>query len=233
MRRHLQLLAALCLFAGPHALAAAPTPLSPGAATLAAYLRIDTTHPAGNERAGVELLAAALRAGGIEPQILVSPLGRANLYARLPATATAPGLAAETIVLLHHIDTVAAGAGWKHPALAGEVHDGELWGRGAIDAKGLGVAQLMAFLDLARSREPRRRTSNRTPSRITKMRAKMFRTTKTRATTARMKRRGPPPRPRAARALPGARMATTSSLSSRPRSPQRSAPPMPTSSGAP
>ena len=157
MRRHLQLLAALCLFAGPHALAGAPTPLSPGAATLAAYLRIDTTHPAGNERAGVELLAAALRAGGIEPQILVSPLGRANLYARLPATATAPGLAAETIVLLHHIDTVAAGAGWKHPALAGEVHDGELWGRGAIDAKGLGVAQLMAFLDLARSREPRRR----------------------------------------------------------------------------
>ena len=66
----------------------------------------------------------------------------------MPAATAASGGA---IVLLHHIDTVPAGDGWRHPAHAGEVHDGELWGRGAIDAKGLGIAHLEAFLDLARS----------------------------------------------------------------------------------
>lgn len=141
----------------PLRLAAAPDPLSPGAATLAAYLRLDTSNPPGNERAGVELLASELRAAGVEPQILLSPAGRASLYARLPATAVDPGASAGAIVLLHHIDTVAAGEGWLHPPFAGEVHGGELWGRGAIDAKGLGVAHLMAFLELARSPQPRHR----------------------------------------------------------------------------
>ena len=51
-----------------------------------------------------------------------------------------------------------AGSGWRHAtAAAGEVRDGELWGRGAIDTKGLGIAHLMAFLDVARSPLPRRR----------------------------------------------------------------------------
>jgi acetylornithine deacetylase/succinyl-diaminopimelate desuccinylase-like protein len=52
---------------------------------------------------------------------------------------------------------VPAGEGWRHPPFSGEVHDGELWGRGAIDTKSLGVAHLMAFLDAARSPEPRGR----------------------------------------------------------------------------
>ncbi len=136
--------------------------LSPAASELAAYLAIDTSNPPGNERAGAEWLAAILRAAGVESQLFVSPHGRASLYARLPATvrpeesvagAERPG----AIVLLHHIDVVPAGEGWRHPPFAGEVHDGELWGRGAIDSKGLGVAQLRAFLDVARSPLPRRR----------------------------------------------------------------------------
>lgn len=159
MRRALSLLASIGLFAAPHsATAATAASLSPAAATLADYLRVDTTNPPGNERAGAELLATKLRAAGIEPQIFVSPRGRASLYARLPATNAAPPEIHEgALVLLHHIDTVPAGAGWKYPARSGEVHDGELWGRGAVDAKGLGIAHLMAFLDLARSPEPRRR----------------------------------------------------------------------------
>ena len=148
-----------------------PAHLSPAAAVLAAYLAVDTTNPPGNERAGAELLARTLRGAGIEPRLLVSPRGRVSLYARLPATmatmataATATGHAASgdrnesgAIVLLHHIDTVPAGEGWRHPAHGGELHDGALWGRGAIDSKGLGIAHLMAFLDLARSPLPRRR----------------------------------------------------------------------------
>ncbi|MEO8198867.1 MAG: M20/M25/M40 family metallo-hydrolase, partial [Thermoanaerobaculia bacterium] len=162
MQPLLSLLAALALFAAAHAGAAATTErISPAAATLADYLRLDTTNPPGNERAGAELLAGVLRGAGIEPRILLSPRGRASLYARLPATgAVAPGAAGVptgAILLLHHIDTVPAGEGWRYPAGSGEVHDGELWGRGAIDAKGLGIAHLMAFLDLAPSPAPRRR----------------------------------------------------------------------------
>ena len=159
MRLRLPVLVSLGLLAAPIAVAApSGEPLSPAAATLAAYLRVDTTNPPGNERAGAELLAGVLRGAGIESQILSSPRGRASLYARLPATTGAaasgpPG----AIVLLHHIDTVPVGEGWRYPPFAGEIRDGELWGRGAIDAKGLGVAQLMAFLDLARTHSPRRR----------------------------------------------------------------------------
>jgi acetylornithine deacetylase/succinyl-diaminopimelate desuccinylase-like protein len=139
--------------------------LSPAASRLAAYLAIDTTNPPGNERAGAELLAGLLRAAGIEPQRFVSPRGRVNLLARLEATPRAQSGAAGgdappvgTLVLLHHIDTVPAGSGWRQGApAAGAVHDGELWGRGAIDTKGLGIAHLTAFLDLARSPLPRRR----------------------------------------------------------------------------
>ena len=137
--------------------------LSPAASRLAAYLAVDTTNPPGNERAGAELLAGLLRAAGIEPRLLVSPRGRVSLLARLEATTRAPSGAAGgddpgALVLLHHIDTVPAGSGWRQGApAAGAVHDGELWGRGAIDTKGLGIAHLMAFLDLARSPLPRRR----------------------------------------------------------------------------
>lgn len=158
MRRPSGLLAALCLFfSAGLPLAAAADPLSPAAATLAAYLRLDNSNPPGNERTGAEFLARELRAAGVEPRLLVSPAGRANLYARLPATAALPGPPGGAIVLLHHIDTVAAGEGWRYPPFAGEVHDAELWGRGAIDAKGLGIAHLMAFLELARSPQPRHR----------------------------------------------------------------------------
>jgi len=136
--------------------------LSPAAAQLAAYLAVDTTNPPGNERAGAVLLAGMLRAAGIEPQLFVSPLGRVSLCARLPASTGSVASVAGTrkpgaIVLLHHIDVVPAGDGWRHPPFAGEVHDGELWGRGAIDTKGLGIAHLAAFLDAARSPLPRRR----------------------------------------------------------------------------
>lgn len=136
--------------------ASASAALSPAAAALADYLRIDTTNPPGNERAGAEWLAGKLHAAGIPSQLFVSPHGRASLYATLPATVASPDKPG-AIVLLHHIDVVPAGDGWQHPPFGGEVHGGELWGRGAIDTKGLGVCQLMAFLDLARSPLPRRR----------------------------------------------------------------------------
>lgn len=125
--------------------------LSASARRLSQYLRIDTTNPPGHERAAVDLLAAEIRAAGIQPQILISPSGRASLYARLPANSALPRSDSGALLLLHHVDVVPAGDGWQHAPFGGEVHEGAIYGRGAIDAKGLGVAHLAAFLDQARS----------------------------------------------------------------------------------
>ncbi|MEO8275933.1 MAG: M20/M25/M40 family metallo-hydrolase [Thermoanaerobaculia bacterium] len=133
--------------------------VSPGATKLAAYLRIDTTNPPGNEAAGATWLAGILRTAGIEPELFLSPHGRTSLYARLPANSPAvPGASRPgALLLLHHIDVVPAGDGWRFPPFAGEIHDGELFGRGAIDCKSLGIAHLEAFLNVARSSELRHR----------------------------------------------------------------------------
>jgi len=127
--------------------AALPAAAAPSreAGWLADYLRVDTTNPPGNEAAAAALLAGLLREQGLPSERYVTPAGRVSLAARLPATvADAP-----VVVLLHHLDVVAAGEGWTVPPFAGEIRDGALWGRGAIDAKGLGIAQLAGLLAAA------------------------------------------------------------------------------------
>lgn len=145
------LVAALSLAAAP----LAGQPLSPAAATLAEYLRLDTTNPPGREAAAAAFLAARLAAAGIASQRYVTADGRTSLAARLPATVP-PGERGGAIVLLHHLDVVPAGEGWTMPPFGGEVKDGALFGRGAIDSKGLGVAFLEALLAAARLPERRR-----------------------------------------------------------------------------
>lgn len=113
---------------------------------LAEYLRVDTTNPPGNERLGAEYLAAILNKNGIEAQLYDAAPGRAVVYARLKGTGKK-----KAVILLNHIDVVPAVArDWKHPPFSGEVHEGELWGRGALDMKGMGIAQLEAMLLLKR-----------------------------------------------------------------------------------
>ncbi len=113
------------------------------------YIRIDTVNPPGNEIAGARFLAAILEAEGIPYEMVESAPGRGNLWARLD------GGDAPDLVLLHHIDVVPADpAYWSVGPLSGAVRDGVLYGRGAIDTKGLGIAHLAAFLDLHRSGAP-------------------------------------------------------------------------------
>jgi acetylornithine deacetylase/succinyl-diaminopimelate desuccinylase-like protein len=124
-------------------------------ARLSAYLQIDTINPPGNESRGVAYLASLLDAADIAYETAESAPGRGNLWARLPATTPTkkPGL-----VLLHHIDVVPANrAYWSFDPLSGDVKDGFVYGRGAIDTKGLGMAQLQAFLALHASGLPRNR----------------------------------------------------------------------------
>ena len=120
--------------------------LSEAAGWLQQYLRIDTSNPPGHEEKGVAFLAGILRKEGIPSRVLTSPRGRASLYARL----SSPRSGGRAVLLLHHVDVVPAGPGWTVPPFSGQVRDGYLWGRGALDDKSLGIVQLAALIDLNR-----------------------------------------------------------------------------------
>jgi acetylornithine deacetylase/succinyl-diaminopimelate desuccinylase-like protein len=121
---------------------------------LRALLRFDTTNPPGDEAECVAFLADSLRGAGVEPEVLSSAPGRANLVARLPG---GDGGAAP-LLLNGHVDVVAAEAGrWRHPPFAGEVHDGVVWGRGAVDMKQMVAMSVATVGLLARLGLPLRR----------------------------------------------------------------------------
>lgn len=114
------------------------------------YVRIDTTNPPGEEHRAAAFLAAILHREGVPTRLLVSPGGRTSLYARLEATVPRRERAGGALILLHHTDVVPPGSGWSVDPFGGEIRDGVLYGRGALDIKSLGIAHLAAFVDLAR-----------------------------------------------------------------------------------
>ena len=122
-------------------------------AALVSYLRIDTSNPPGNETAGARFLQQLLSKEGIEARLIGSDPNRQSVYARLVS-----GTNEKALVLLHHIDVVPAIASeWTKPPFAGLRSGGYIWGRGALDIKSLGIAELMAFVDLKRRHLPLRR----------------------------------------------------------------------------
>jgi len=113
------------------------------------YVRLDTSNPPGDTRKAADFLAAIFEREGIPVTRYESAPGKAILYARLKASVTPP--AGKAIVLLHHMDVVPADRSrWKTDPFAPTIVGGELWGRGSMDMKGLGVAHLLAFLELKR-----------------------------------------------------------------------------------
>ena len=109
---------------------------------LSEYLRIDTTNPPGNERKAIEFLRRFLKDEGLDPEILAGDPDRPNLICRLSSGKTRKGL-----MLLHHCDVVGADPReWTMPPFGGTVQDGYVYGRGALDMKGMGVMELMAFV---------------------------------------------------------------------------------------
>jgi acetylornithine deacetylase/succinyl-diaminopimelate desuccinylase-like protein len=123
---------------------------------LSDYVRIDTSNPPGNTQKAADFLAGVLEREGINVTRYESAPGKSVLYARLNATVSPP--AGKAIVLLHHMDVVPADASrWKTDPFTPTIQGNELWGRGAMDMKGAGVAQLLAFLRLKRERVPRSR----------------------------------------------------------------------------
>lgn len=133
-----------------------PAVAEEAAALLSRYLQIDTTNPPGNELAAATFLAAELGRRGLAPTVYTSAPGRGNVVARVPRTT--PEASAGAIILLHHMDVVPADAGrWSCDPFGGEIRDGYVWGRGALDMKGMGVMQLLALDLLLHDGSPRTR----------------------------------------------------------------------------
>lgn len=116
------------------------------------YLRIDTSNPPGQEDAAVAFLARILEDHSIPARRLRSPKGRSSLYARL-SSASPTSKPAPAMVLMHHTDVVPAGPGWSGDPFSGEIREGRIWGRGALDAKSLGIAHLAAMINLTKVRQ--------------------------------------------------------------------------------
>ena len=113
------------------------------------YIRVNTVNPPGNEVRGAEFFARIFDAEGIDYEIAESAPGRGNIWARLDG-GSEPGL-----VLLHHMDVVPADERfWTTEPLSGELRDGYIYGRGALDTKTSGILHLATFLALHRSNTP-------------------------------------------------------------------------------
>ncbi|MGA2319934.1 MAG: M20/M25/M40 family metallo-hydrolase [Solirubrobacteraceae bacterium] len=123
---------------------------SPGAQAvelLQELIHLNTVNPPGSERAAQELLFGHLTASGLQCELLGAEPARPNLVARLKGRADGP-----TLCYLGHVDTVLADpAEWSHDPWSGDLADGFLWGRGALDMKSQVAAEVAAASSLARS----------------------------------------------------------------------------------
>jgi acetylornithine deacetylase/succinyl-diaminopimelate desuccinylase-like protein len=109
-------------------------------------VRFNTVNPPGNERPAIEYLAGYLEQAGFETQLLAADENRPNLVADLHGSDDGP-----TLCYLGHVDTVLADPSeWSHDPWSGDVADGFLWGRGALDMKSQVAAEAVAAAALAR-----------------------------------------------------------------------------------
>jgi acetylornithine deacetylase/succinyl-diaminopimelate desuccinylase-like protein len=109
-------------------------------------IRADTVNPPGNETRAAEVLRAYLEDAGVEVELIAKVPERANLVARIRGNGSGP-----TLALLSHTDTVLADpVEWQRDPWSGELVDGEIWGRGALDMKGQVAASAVAIAGLAR-----------------------------------------------------------------------------------
>ena len=113
---------------------------------LQGLIRLDTVNPPGNETIAAEYLRGYLERNGVACELYARVPERANLVARIPGRGDGPKL-----LFLSHTDTVLADASeWQLDPWSGELVDGEVWGRGALDMKGQVAASAVAIASLAR-----------------------------------------------------------------------------------
>jgi acetylornithine deacetylase/succinyl-diaminopimelate desuccinylase-like protein len=114
--------------------------LSP-AELLQQLIRFDTTNPPGNEAECIAFVRGLLDDAGIGSDIYEKVPDRPNLVARIEGGDRPP------LLLQGHVDVVTtAGQNWARPPFGGELVDGYVWGRGAVDMKGPVAMLVSAFL---------------------------------------------------------------------------------------
>jgi acetylornithine deacetylase/succinyl-diaminopimelate desuccinylase-like protein len=123
---------------------------------LSSYLQLDTSNPPGNEIIAAEFMASVLAREGIDSELIMHRPRRPSLIARLKGSG-----ADRPLCLLSHTDVVPADASAWPPdkgPFSGKIDDkGEIWGRGALDMKGMGAIELMTMVLLKRYDIPLRR----------------------------------------------------------------------------
>jgi acetylornithine deacetylase/succinyl-diaminopimelate desuccinylase-like protein len=114
--------------------------------TLCRFIRVDTSNPPGNERLATDFLGEILRREGIPFDLYDAGNDRLSLRAVLKGDGSRL-----PFMLLNHTDVVPVQREfWDEEPFSGLIKDDFIWGRGTLDMKGLGVAQLMTFLSLKR-----------------------------------------------------------------------------------
>jgi acetylornithine deacetylase/succinyl-diaminopimelate desuccinylase-like protein len=115
---------------------------------LQTLVRFNTVNPPGNERPAIEYLEQYAKQAGFDTELLAVDHDRPNLVADLRGAGDADG---PTLCFLGHVDTVLADPDeWRHDPWSGDVADGYLWGRGALDMKSQVAAEAVAAVALAR-----------------------------------------------------------------------------------
>jgi acetylornithine deacetylase/succinyl-diaminopimelate desuccinylase-like protein len=108
-------------------------------------IRFNTVNPPGAEERAQRHLAELLSGAGFVCELLAAVEGRPNLVARLPGGSDGP-----VLCLLGHVDTVLADPqDWSVDPWSGELRDGCVWGRGALDMKSQVAAEVAAAAALA------------------------------------------------------------------------------------
>jgi len=107
---------------------------------LSTLIQYDTSNPPGNELEAAKYVGELLREIGLKPEVIESFKGRGNVIARI-------GDGEPSLLLLSHLDVVPVERGeeWKHPPFSGAIAEGYVWGRGALDCKGLTIMELYAL----------------------------------------------------------------------------------------
>jgi acetylornithine deacetylase/succinyl-diaminopimelate desuccinylase-like protein len=119
--------------------------------TLQALIRIPSVNPPpleapDGERRAADWIAVALAEAGLVPEVLEPVPGRGSVVARLHGD----GTGGEPLLLLSHLDVVPVAAElWTHDPFGGEIVDGQVWGRGAVDMKHLVAMELTVVRMLA------------------------------------------------------------------------------------
>ncbi len=116
-------------------------------ALLQRLIQFDTTNPPGNELPLARFIEKTLTTEGIDTQLLIPAENRAAVIARIRGNGHA-----RPVMMLAHMDVVGVEADkWSSDPFGGVVRDGYLYGRGAIDDKGMLAANIMAMLLIQRT----------------------------------------------------------------------------------